>query len=123
MKNRTQDVIIYITLLLLPTILVINFFIIPVYFREYTPLKKHSFNIQRAYIISLYPESMGELVSSIQHFLQIPNETIVQAVNGSHAIFSGALHDLSLYTQYLMFSGIHIFSRMKLNMSCNIQYN
>ena len=120
MKNRNQAVILCITLLLLPTILMVNFFIIPVYFREYTPLKRHSFSIQRAYVISLYPESMGELLSSIQLFLQIPNATVVQAVNGSQAIRSGALQDLSLYTQYLMFSGFHpltFFKIMRGNLS------
>ncbi len=70
---------------------------------------KHSFNISRALIISLYPENMGSLVTSIQHYLHIPYTTVFRAVNGSQAIHSGALRDLSLYTQYLMLSGIILF--------------
>lgn len=104
-SNNYHRVILCVLLVLLPSsILIVNFLIIPPYFREYNaPLKKHLFDIQRAHIISLHPESVGELLSSIQHFLQIPNASVLLAVNGSQA---GTFQDLPLYTQYLMLSGL-----------------
>ncbi len=72
--------------------------------------RMHSFNISRAHVISLSPESdlmMQELVRSIKYFLHIPNTTVFPAINGTQAVQDGAYQYLTFYTRYLMLSGRH----------------
>lgn len=68
-------------------------------------IPQHLFDITRAYIIALKPDTMEALASSIRHFLRIPHTHMLQAINGTQAPTDG----LSLYTKYLMLSSGFIF--------------
>ena len=69
----------------------------------------HSFNISRAYVISLYTDTLAphELAASIRHYLHIQDTRVFPAINGTSAIESGGLDQLTLYTRYLMLAGRH----------------
>jgi hypothetical protein len=70
---------------------------------------KHTFEITRGYIITLNADAADPLMSAAKRYLHISDMGIFNAVNGSQAMESGAMNNLSLYTQYLMISGFLIF--------------
>jgi hypothetical protein len=77
--------------------------------RQSNKYMKHSFAITRGHIITLHPSEALPLLKSAQQYLHIENMTVFHAINGSQAVQSTAVaKDVSLYTQYLMLSGLSL---------------
>lgn len=73
------------------------------------PQTNNHFNISRVWIISMHHTSHHtlDLAKGLLYFLRIQDVQIFPAINGTHALQTGAYKFLSLYTRYLMLSGRH----------------
>lgn len=66
----------------------------------------HSFNISRAFVISMNQLKSQSLIDDIKTYMDIYPTTIFQAINGTEALQNNH-HELSLYTKYTMLVGRH----------------
>ncbi len=67
--------------------------------------RHHTFPITRGHVIALYPDNTPSLLAGARRHLGISNMTVFRAINGSEAMDMGGV-EISLYTQYLMLSGL-----------------
>ena len=73
---------------------------------RYQEIMKHGFNISKGYVISMYPERSKDIIYTAKHFLQIPDMSIFNAVNGSEKdLYQKTISEISLYTRYTMSVG------------------
>jgi GR25 family glycosyltransferase involved in LPS biosynthesis len=78
---------------------------------EYFSFKKttksvqhHDFNVSKAFVISLHPTRSHFLKKDIKEYLNIEDTIIFEGINGTHA-FLKSIHNLSIFTKYLMLVG------------------
>ena len=77
-----------------------------------SPEYHHAFPITRGHVIALYPENTRSLLADARRHLGISNMSVFRAINGSEAMDMGGV-EISLYTQYLMLSGLSPFKFRK----------
>ena len=73
---------------------------------ESPPLQRSLFNITKAFVIALEPQTAGPLVAQVREYMGIDDVEVVRAVNATKALNMTAGH-LSIYTQNLLRFGRH----------------
>ena len=122
MANRTIAYALLAMMTVSPMVLYLLLWAAPNDHEDMMQFPKHTFQITRGYIITLNADKADPLLSAAKRYLHILDMEIFNAVNGSRAIESGAMNNLSLYTQYLMISGFLFFYFLIKKNSTNAKY-